>query len=382
MRFRKKTIGVLLFLLLVITPPFFSVFFEMLSISIPAYLFSILVVVFLLFFNNGDRLVYTVKSDKTLFSLFFIWLSIGVFYGDSTIEARSKLFSLFYLIIAPILLIEVYFNQRKNESDFIDILERYSYSYAVVFVLFLLIPFIFFKQYSEGRLVLPGLDNPIWITRFVGMLVIMLVYCKPLFLKDKKIYYTILLIAFLLMFISGSRTPMLSVLFCILLISNSIYSFKKNIGLILLLLCISLLGFFYLSSNYLFDTNFYSLYERIDIFKNLFDMNFDYIKGIGTGSFGMFFYGEDKLFYPHNSFLEVFVENGIIGFVLYCGLIFAFIRKFKLNIISLLVLYTFINGLTSGDIPGNNVFYILLYLSFYISKSTLSNHYNIVKNEK
>lgn len=382
MGLNRQTIGALLFLLLVVLPPFLSIFFEIIRTPLPAYLFSIMMGVLLLMAGRGYRPVYIVKTEKWLFYLFFLWLLIGCFYGDSVVESKNRLFAFFYLILIPVLLIEIYFSRRVNVAHFIAVVERSAYSLAVALTLLLLIPFLFFRVYVDGRLVLPGLDNPIWLTRFAGMLVLILIYCRPLHLRRRWLHYIVWSIACLLMLIAGSRTPVLSMLFCLLLIGCSVYPFRRVVGWLLLLAGVCLLGFLYLTTSYLFDSEFYSLYDRMQIFDRLSNMDFNHWIGIGSGSFGLYMRGVDEVYYPHNSFLEVFVENGFVGLLLYIALVIGFLRRFRLNVVTLLALYAFINSLASGNIPGNNLFYILLYISYYIPTSTLTHHYRIVKHGK
>jgi len=70
------------------------------------------------------------------------------------------------------------------------------------------------------------------------------------------------------------------------------------------------------------------------------DLN-NYIIGEGTGNFGFLFYGSDVQAYPHNIFVELFYENGVIGLLLFLSLLFSTLwRSIHINIRMNRVLYT------------------------------------------
>jgi hypothetical protein len=140
--------------------------------------------------------------------------------------------------------------------------------------------------------------------------------------------------------------------------------FLMSIFLTVIFLLFGLLFF----DGYLFETDFYSIYARLELVKLLQDFDFQFLKVSGLGSFLYLILGEDVTYYPHNIFLEIFFELGIIDLFLFSIMLFFFFKFFKPDIINLLCLFFLISSLVSGDLPGNNYFFILLYLSIYSNK--------------
>lgn len=120
----------------------------------------------------------------------------------------------------------------------------------------------------------------------------------------------------------------------------------------------------------------YGLQETAESRTNLFSWTTSRIWkrpvfGYGTGAFAVDRGGDDKRNYPHNFFLELMYENGIIGLLL--GIVFIWIifkrwrqaaqqvRLYELDISlfqmvhisGLLFLYTFTQSMKSGDITDN-----------------------------
>jgi hypothetical protein len=128
----------------------------------------------------------------------------------------------------------------------------------------------------------------------------------------------------------------------------------------------------FFKGNYLLNTNFYSVYERLN-FLNLIknNLSFNYFTGVGTGGFGVFLFNEDSNVYPHNIFAELFVENGVIGVMLFIFIIFFYFKDLnKKNILHLIVFYFLLASQTSGNLASNNYLFVLLFSTFLISENT------------
>ena len=360
----KKDIIAYIIILLSVFPPFLSIIFAITSFAIPAYIVSIIssLLLILLFFKR--RIVYRLDKAKFFFFLFIIWILYGGTYSESVIACQNKIIVICYIIIVPVLILEICFALTHFTHEAIILFERKIYNCSIWLIWLLALLILLFRQYESDRLILPGLANPIWLTRLIGMLLLVVYYYKTA--RGVGYLFTIL-VAFIILVLVGSRTPCIALLICMGLIRFSTYSFKKNFYIILLAVFLSLIAIACFSDSYLFDTNFYSLYARFDFISSIQNASFNFWKGLGTGSFGLFYYNEDIEAYPHNCFLEYFVENGIIGVFLFSLLLFFFFRNYKLSLINLLVIYTFINALASGDIVGNNLFFIFIYLSFIIN---------------
>jgi hypothetical protein len=85
------------------------------------------------------------------------------------------------------------------------------------------------------------------------------------------------------------------------------------------------------------------------------------ILGTGTGGFAIKTLGVDERYFVHNVFLEVLVENGIIGLAVFLGWLFLFFRRIVKNINNLalinvagfaLFLNRLVIGMTSNDLQN------------------------------
>jgi hypothetical protein len=358
-----------LFSLIILFPVIFSFVFKIIGLPIPSYLFIIVISFIILFFIANDLLIISKNKLKLVFYLFFIWVLSSIVYTPSVIASKIKCIDILYNTIFPVVIIELFFLSSKQKVIELKSFETQLLRYSYILLWFSLIAFILFKQPEvSGRYTLPGVDNAIWFSRFIGMLVLIILCNSRLNMSNLSKFLLTVTIGFLLLFAGGSRGPVLSVLI-VFFIKQSYFISKKN----LLLLVIGIISFvaigFIFIGGYLFETDFYSIYARFDLFNALSDFDFQYMKGSGIGSFALLISGEDITYYPHNIFLEIFFENGLIGVFLFSLMLYLFFRSFKPNIINLLCVYYLIASLVSGDIPGNNNFFILLYVSIYANQN-------------
>jgi O-antigen ligase len=91
--------------------------------------------------------------------------------------------------------------------------------------------------------------------------------------------------------------------------------------------------------------------------------------GHGTGSWPILRGRPDLQSYPHNMILEILVENGIVGLILFCALAGVALRPVSLERIrrdpqalcaTMLLLGALSNAMTSGDLPGNRAVFLML----------------------
>jgi O-antigen ligase len=89
--------------------------------------------------------------------------------------------------------------------------------------------------------------------------------------------------------------------------------------------------------------------------------------GTGIGSWSTFYYGDDQRNYPHNLFLEIAFEEGLMGLAAFLALlalvgisIYRMIGDSRSHflVLGLLVLYSVINSLFSGDLDDNRLLWM------------------------
>ena len=91
--------------------------------------------------------------------------------------------------------------------------------------------------------------------------------------------------------------------------------------------------------------------------------------GHGTGSWPLLVGRPDQTIYPHNLFLELLVENGVVGLFLFLVVVGVALRPVSLERLrrdprALCAFMFFVsalsNAMTSGDLPGNRTVFLML----------------------
>lgn len=357
--------------LIILFPVIFSFVFKIMGLPIPSYLFIIILSFLILFFVGNNLLTLSKSWFRLIFYLFFIWVLSSIVYTPSAVYSKEKFINIIYNTIFPVLIIELFFLSAKKKVIEIKIFEAHFLRYAYVLLWFSLIAFVLFRQAEvSGRYSLPGVDNAIYFSRFIGMLVLIILCVSRVRINNLLLYTLSVVIGFLLLFAGGSRGPVVSVLVVFFIKQSYLVSKKKLLSIVIGVLFFISIGFFFIGG-YLFETDFYSIYARFDLFKSVSEFDFQYLKGTGIGSYSLLIFGEDIEYYPHNIFLELFLENGLIGVLLFCLILFLFFKSFKPDIINLLCVYFLLASLVSADIPGNNSLFILLFMSTYADQGML-----------
>jgi O-antigen ligase len=84
--------------------------------------------------------------------------------------------------------------------------------------------------------------------------------------------------------------------------------------------------------------------------------------GVGFGGWPYYQGLGDMYYHPHNIFLEILCEIGLVGFTLFCALLFSIFAKFNIQklasspfvkIFLCVLMFCFINALKSGDLNDN-----------------------------
>lgn len=92
------------------------------------------------------------------------------------------------------------------------------------------------------------------------------------------------------------------------------------------------------------------------------DNQFDSAFGYGLGSFGLMYSGHEGRAYPHNVFLEIWIEAGLIGLLIFLTfLLMIFTKNLKgINYINILVLiFILLNALKSSSFVDIRVYFVV-----------------------
>ena len=239
-----------------------------------------------------------------------------------------------------------------------------------------------------------GAGEPILAGRLGGLLL-----CFSIFYSDRKhlIYRAAFgLLGVLVILLSGTRTVFLAVLIIYLLLQF----FNKDLGkfylklktlrrIIVGVFLISVTLFFILFRNIfglssmllsrftgiadITRDNDRSVNERFEQWTLAVDMWSDNIlTGVGTGGYGFYYLNWDLRMYPHNLFLELLSEVGLIGFTLFSIMLYKvwrllikrwnYYERHKLNFLISLFLFGFITSMTSLELPNQYILFLSICL--------------------
>lgn len=324
--------------------------------NLMAYIFSIPFLINLLWKNKKGKF-----SSKALFPLVFILIFLASYsYTISKYAAEQKLLAVTYTCLVPCVMALFALKKSGNVNNTVNLFLKYNIKYCSIIIVVLAILFVLGFRVSSNdnnRLMVVGLGHPIWASRYVAYLLIFPIYSLLKRGSLSKLEWLAFPCAILLLINSGSRGPLISFIISVYIIICPKISFKKNV-LLIGILCA--MGFLFMTFSARMQTNATdsSNAQRLILIEQVFENKFDLLKGVGIGGYQLLVTGSDELYYPHNIILETFAETGLFGFAVLCiFLLYLFIR-FRLNLLYICCLYFFLNAQLSGDISGNNNFFI------------------------
>ena len=120
--FRSSYFFNILFILIILCPNIFSVFFAALHLGIPSYLFAIIIsiiIVSIIFINHlAKTKIYIINkiTSKILMIIFFGFVFLSILYSESTGASKEKIMIIVYNTITPIFLFESFFLFSKKKK--------------------------------------------------------------------------------------------------------------------------------------------------------------------------------------------------------------------------------------------------------------------------
>ena len=310
--------------------------------------------------GKKTRLNFGVWS--VLLYLFFFLFSMT--YTISKVASEIKFAAILLNILLPISYLIIVFKHKicldKLEAKYFEKVNKFAGVFSIVLVLMLLVGLTEKGDDFEGRDTIIGMANAIWSSRLAGFLALFPIISFFRNGKMKRIEVVGLISAIYIMIRSASRGPILSLVVSLILVLFPKVKMRYKIITVIMLIV------FYNAFLYFSPRTFYGGISdstgRKGLVEYVLDSKFDettIIRGFGIGSFQLAFFDEDVYHYPHNIFVETFTETGLIGisfFILF--LVALFRRRKNSSLFSTICLYFFINSQFSGDIAGNNYFFI------------------------
>jgi hypothetical protein len=361
-----------------------------------------IVIIILLFIRHKTDLKFILERNNLKFYALILWLLIGIFYTNAPNYGMTKLYKFIGFYLLGIFTAKIV---TENLNFFLKTM--------VVFLLIMILDFFYvnrsFNEFISHVSVTSrveefggtsGFKSGIEVSRYIAftIIIIFISFKERLFNNLWKLISSMLVIfGLIFMALMGSKGPLISMFItfsflAILYIKNRTKAILYFIAPILLLLFIYFFQDFILShltsdlSEYFFYRyfNIEKFTDRPDLFTMALSNINHIIIGEGTGNFGFLWFGTDIDGYPHNIFLELFYENGIIGLLIFLSLLFSTLWRsihLKIRINRILftssILYFLFASMTSGDIIGNPLLFIFLVYSNYcyvITESTMEVH--------
>ncbi len=321
--------------------------------------------------------------------LLLLVLSFGLLYTNAPNYGFEKILVLYTWIV----LFFVYGNVIVNNFEqFVKV----SVLFGIVFVLLLLSRFgdpISFFRSMQGETLRLGYEmdtgmnsglNPIWAARYLGYIfLLLLIYVRE---KPRNLFlYGYMLALILYIVTAGSKGPVIALFGgCFVFFANEKLSVNLKtlfyIVLVLAVLILILNGIDFFSSQFFIDRfsgKSTSAEEREGLMEVAFHYfgAFSFLFGTGTGNFGYMIYHRDVREYPHNIVVELYIENGIFAIII-LALIYISVLKYyrmifkstKLRMLFAMFIYFGLNSMFSGDLLGNEYFFIFFMLFHFERK--------------
>lgn len=338
-------------------------------------LFSIILILVVSIYSINLRR----RPDKNSITIICLVLSFLFWYSLTSIYTLSESFYLQKiqgLILDALALVCAFILIRTNKSARVY--------YIVLFAIASIASIAILYMESLGRLdtliklgsnaELLGFPDYLILGKLIGIGAIVILGYGYLWCK------LVSLIMIVTIFLLGARGPAIFVLI------SSIIFFLPNKGklrlngwslaIIIISLCICFtifIGIDKIWSNFESDRliRFSAIFTdpqsiRGEVFQDAFSIITSYpLLGVGIGGYGLAGYGVDENVYPHNLFLEVLAESGLLGFVIFMlGVIIFFLRGFRWinsterTIAIVLLVFLFLNYMKTGSFIGARDLYM------------------------
>ncbi len=381
-----------------------AIFKEWLSLNVPFFSqFDFTIAVFLLamistfFYLLRKNWLFSIDLPPsalplllfTGYMIFSVSYSLSVQYG--TFKSFSFLFFNWALFFFPILIV-------RDENSAIKIAK---------ILIAIAIPVAIYTLYSLIKSILAGSIiftyrssflgvNPISYANWIGAAAICLMVMIPLMRRRewRILGYLGLLLLLVTMFAANSRGPMMSFIVAFLILMSIRYHGKSKrnlviLGIIVIIFVVIIFSVLpeQVTSRYTDilsgektskNLTFFTVYTRLYSWKAAWELAtdrwFHILFGVGCGGYSQTVFRQDIRWYPHNIFLEVFSELGLLGLFLltwhFASVFSTGINTYrstlpertKAIIIAFLLcaLFNFIGAQFSGDLNDNRRLWFFL----------------------
>lgn len=368
-RFVKKvnsvtSIALMLFIILL---PIDSALSGFLGVSIIDVITLIVMFAILCIDNNKCKLRKLYKSDVFLL-LFLAWDGVTIIWSKNSLYNSNLMFASYFVFF-----ILIYFYNFSSNED-VSLTNAF---YISIFVL--LFTCIFFGEFKKGRFSIDIngiIDTNYLCTSFIVIIAVILYRLS----NNKKIFLNIILLLAILLIVilSGSRGALMAISFEG--IAYILFKYRRHFLKIIFLILIAFLIYrFFLA---ILPSKFSNRFDiinsiktdggsgRLFIWKNMLSFFnngslFNKIFGFGRESSRYLYKENIGIYYsPHNLYIKILIENGVIGVILFFIFFISKIYLFlKHNLrIEFAIFIGFFVGCLFLDMDNTRVFWIVLLL--------------------
>lgn len=222
-----------------------------------------------------------------------------------------------------------------------------------------------------------GTVNPIWLSRLLTEAFL----CVLIFYGIKKYLAVAFFIGLPSVLLSGSKGPILALFVAMFYRLKKIDKYKLIFGSVVFLVSLFVLinTFATTEVQEFFQQRFLrvvpdavsnediansrgAIWERSLLL--IFSDTSLFFQGIGVGNSYVVVSEIPIRFYPHNIFIEIFLENGVISFILFTVTVLCALLRARNAYWMPLFLLSFVNALFSGDVIQNEKLFLFAGLSF------------------
>lgn len=306
--------------------------------------------------NHEFKFSIKLGSSESYFLLLSFYILLSYLIVSNSSWSNQKVVYYFLLVFFPAL---IFIFNKSALSIFYEKIKLITFFSKMSILFSLLLVFLGLAEYFDGnRLMGVGVGNPIWFGRLIAIPVIFL-----FFYERKKISSLFcIMIGLYLIYLTSSRAVLLGVLVSFHLILGfslrrphfyfSLSSLVFIVPILYYLIFVIDLNF----SNYNIG-NVFSIIERF----NMWEQGVNIIKenllfGVGFGDYGYAVTGDINVGtkYPHNIIIEIFIELGLLGVLLFILFCFSVLKQRGDNPLYFLFVFFVFNSMFSADIYGNN----------------------------
>lgn len=349
------------------------------------FIISILLLVSIISINTINHTFQLNKSQILLF-LFLIFLAFSILWSDNRIFGFLKFYQLIIAFIPNVLAI-IYHRQLFNKINFLKLSKYLLILFTFIAILTIFYPPVKFENFILTKSFISHV--------FLGRLFIIAIVINLYFILFGETNYKILyILSFFIQILalnqlalrSGILSTFISILALFIFFKQNKSSVSKIFIILLIFIASLVINFAYfrnlqnrlpdlrgienfniLSSDLTKDVTISARIKGIREGYRLFLNNLVFGKGLGAFNSSTEF--RQLIKYPHNIFIEIAAENGIIGLIMFLLLLVLLIRhinKFNFEVkcmLWIIFIYYFVLAQFSKDLSTNFQIFSLLFLN-------------------